>query len=295
VTAGRHESGRPQVLVGYDGSPDAANAIEIGALLLADLAARVVNLWSPPFSSEELRRRLGRDARSLDELASLLEREGVAEAERVTGAGVALARAAGWDAQPLVHRSYGGEGLELARLAEELHPAAVVVGSRGLGGAQAVLGSVSDMVAHYNPAPTLVVPHPLLVEEREAADKGPVVAGYDGSAGARAALDTAQSLFSGRDVAVATVADGTADSDGGASAGIKTHRIDPAGPVRGSKGVADALVAFAAENGAAVIVVGSRGRSAWREILLGSVAMAVLHHAERSVLVVPGADRFAGR
>jgi nucleotide-binding universal stress UspA family protein len=36
-----------------------------------------------------------------------------------------------------------------------------------------------------------------------------------------------------------------------------------------------------------VIVAGSRGRSAARELLLGSVAMAILHRAQRPVLVVP--------
>jgi nucleotide-binding universal stress UspA family protein len=41
-------------------------------------------------------------------------------------------------------------------------------------------------------------------------------------------------------------------------------------------------------------MVGSRGRSAVREILLGSVAMATLHHTRRPVLVVhpePATDR----
>jgi nucleotide-binding universal stress UspA family protein len=51
--------------------------------------------------------------------------------------------------------------------------------------------------------------------------------------------------------------------------------------------IAEALVACAAEQDAALVVVGSRGRSAGREILLGSVAMGVLHRALRPVLVVP--------
>ena len=295
MTARADETARSHVLAGYDGSPNGANAIEIGARLLPDLAARVVHLWSPPFTSAKLRRRLVREARSLDELTSLLEREGAAEAERIAGDGVALARAAGWDAHPHVHRSYGGEGLELAHLAEELRPAAVVVGSRGLRGAQAVLGSVSNAVAQYNPAPTLVVPHPLLAEERAAAENGPVVTGYDGSEGARAALDTAQLLFPSRDVTAATVADGDADTGEVETEAVETAVLDLAGSQRGSNGVADALIEVAAGRGAALIVVGSRGRSAWREILLGSVAMAVLHKAERPVLVVPGEDRFAGR
>jgi nucleotide-binding universal stress UspA family protein len=254
----------------------------------------VVHLWAPPFASAELRRRLVRKAMSLDELAALLEREGAAEAERVAAEGVALARAAGWQAEPLARRSYGGQGLELARLAEELRSPAVVVGSRGLSGVRAVLGSVSDMVAHYSPVPVLIVPHPLLAEERQAAAAGPVVVGYDGSAGARGALAAAASLFAGRELIAVTVADDSTSAVGAEASEAETVVLDAGRAGRGARAVAAALAGFAAERGAAVIIVGSRGRSAWREILLGSVAMAVLHHAERPVLTVPGADRFAG-
>jgi nucleotide-binding universal stress UspA family protein len=51
--------------------------------------------------------------------------------------------------------------------------------------------------------------------------------------------------------------------------------------------VAASLADYARRRAAAVLVVGSRGRSAMREILLGSVAMATLHHAYRPVLVIP--------
>ena len=57
-----------------------------------------------------------------------------------------------------------------------------------------------------------------------------------------------------------------------------------------SRGVASALVEYAREREAALLVVGSRGRSAVRQIILGSVAMATLHHAYRPVLVVSAAD-----
>ena len=207
MSATAHRSDKPHVLVGYDGSPDAANALEIGARLLPGFAAHVVHVWAPPFASGELRRRLLRTAASLDELAALLEREGEAEAERIAADGVALAHAAGWEAESLAHRGYGDAGLELARLAEKLRPAAIVVGSRGLSGARAVLGSVSDMVAHYSPAPVLIARYPLLVEEREAAAVGPVVVGYDESGGADGALAAATSLFPGRQLIAATVPD----------------------------------------------------------------------------------------
>ncbi len=279
-----HGSGRPHVVVGYDGSPDAANALETGARVLPGFLAHVVHVWAPPFAGGELRRRLLRSAASLDEFAAMLEREGEAEAERIAADGVALAEAAGWEAEPLAQRGYGDAGFELARLAEKLRPAAVVVGSRGLSGARAVLGSVSDAVTHYSPVPVLTVPHPLLAEERQAVAAGPVVVGYDESDCARAALAGAASLLPGRHLIAVTVPDEDVSGAGAEVGAAETVVLDAA---RGPRAVADALAAFAVERNAALIVVGSRGRSAWRKIVLGSVAVAVLRQAERPVLTVP--------
>jgi nucleotide-binding universal stress UspA family protein len=251
------------VLVGFDGSPDAAGAIDLGARLLPGRDATVAHLWAPPYARPELRARV-RQAGSVREMIEMLEREAQAEAERVAANGVTLARAAGWQARALVHRSYGGEGLELAALAEELHPAALVVGSRGLSGVRAVLGSVSDEAVHSAPVPVLVVPGFVASEARAATAAGPVLVGDDGSDGAARAAEAARELFAGRQVQTATVEDAAT-----------------------ARGVADRLMRQAREHGAAGVVVGSRGRSAAREILLGSVALAVLHHADRPVLAVP--------
>lgn len=284
------------VLVGYDGSASAAGAIEYGARLLPDAAVRIVHLWAPPFADAELRRRLWRRARSLEELQSLLEKEGAAEAERIAREGAALATASGWAARPLADCTLSGEGFALARLAEDLTPAAMVVGSRGLSGLRAVLGSVSDFVVHHSPVPVLVVPHPLLADERESAADGPVVVGHDGSSGSQRALATAASLFEGRELIVATVGTSAVDPGSLAEAGAgaaEAVRLDSHGLAQHARAVADALGACAAERAAAVIVVGSRGQSVRREILLGSVAVAALHHAHRPVVVVPDPDRFA--
>ena len=134
----------------------------------------------------------------------------------------------------------------------------LVVGSRGLTGPRAVLGSVSDQAAHVSPVPTLVVPRLVLTTERDAAAAGPILVGDDGSPGAERAREMATSLFPGRDVATFTVED----------AGT-------------GRAVAVGLVRRARTIGAAAIVVGSRGRSAAHEIMLGSAAMAVLHHTDR--------------
>jgi len=52
-------------------------------------------------------------------------------------------------------------------------------------------------------------------------------------------------------------------------------------------GIAGAILAVADELGADAIVLGTRGLTGIRSMLLGSVSHAVLQHADRSVIVVP--------
>jgi hypothetical protein len=47
-----------RVIVGYDGSLSASAAIEVGASLIPRADAWIGHLWTPPFASEALRRRL---------------------------------------------------------------------------------------------------------------------------------------------------------------------------------------------------------------------------------------------
>lgn len=275
-----------RLMVGYDGSPAASAALDDAAALLPRAHAWITYVWVPPFASEVLRRRLWTGTRGVDAFVAAIEREGAAEADRLVARGVALAGAAGWTAEALVERSYGGEGLQIAELAEKLDPDLIVLGSRGLGGVRAVLDSVSDMVAHYAHRPVLVIPYPLLTAQRAALANGPVVVGWDGSAGARHALAAAEDLFGVRRIVLTSVRDG--DDPAPPPPG---HELITGAPVAGhvttGRQVAEALTAVAAEHHAAVVVVGSRGRSAVREILLGSVAMATLHHCPRPVVVVP--------
>jgi nucleotide-binding universal stress UspA family protein len=51
--------------------------------------------------------------------------------------------------------------------------------------------------------------------------------------------------------------------------------------------VAGAILAVANDLDADTIVLGTRGLTGLRSILLGSVSHAVLQHADRSVIVVP--------
>jgi nucleotide-binding universal stress UspA family protein len=324
-----------RVVVGYDGSPSANLAIDAGALLLPHARCWVTHLWTPPFASESIRQRIWATVSTIDDFREAIEREGAYEAEQMVSTGVILARAAGWDAEPLVRRSYGGEGLLFASIAEEVDAHLVLVGARGLSGTSAALGSVSDVVVRHTPRPVLVVPRPLLTAEYEALRAGPVLVGFDASTGAGAAAATAARLFPTRQVVLVAVdgdeatlsaaaeSVGAQPADRGAAEGEAADRgpggrgpvhnasVDsgpsdtepgdagspataevvtiPAARRLGShaRAVADALATYARQREAAVLVVGSRGRSAAREILLGSVARATLHHAHRPVMVVP--------
>jgi nucleotide-binding universal stress UspA family protein len=59
--------------------------------------------------------------------------------------------------------------------------------------------------------------------------------------------------------------------------------------------VADAIIAEAADVGASAIVIGTRGLTGLKSMMLGSVSHAVLHRADVPVLVVPGAELAAAR
>ena len=111
-----------QVIVGYDGSPQASAAVHVGALLLPHAHAWITNLWTPPFADEKLRRRLWSGGRRLDEFIQVVEREGEWRASCIADIGVTLARAAGWHAEALLRRVEGGEGFQLAQLAEDMAP-----------------------------------------------------------------------------------------------------------------------------------------------------------------------------
>ena len=281
-----------RLIMGYDGSPEAGSAIEAGGLLFPGAYALITYLWVPPFASDKVRRRLRARARDLDDLVAMIEQEGEREAQRVVSMGVTLARAAGWEAEALVKRTWGGEGWRIAQTAEEVDADLVVVGSRGLGGTQAVLGSVSDLVVHYSARPMIVVPDPMLEAEHAALSKGPLVVGWDGSPGAGAAFTAAAQLFPERELLLVSVDTDTdtdpppveADVLGGRK--VTRLRVERGRGLR-AHAVADALLGCARDRDAAVIVVGSRGRSMAREVMLGSVAMATLHKAERPVMVVP--------
>ncbi|MEV4281511.1 universal stress protein [Actinoplanes xinjiangensis] len=283
-----------QVIVGYDATAPASAALDAAARLLPHAHAWITHLWTPLLADDNLRRRLRTAEPDVDAFLPALERESEWRAARTAETGAVLARAHGWEAETLIHRVMGGEGTELAQLAEKMQPDLVLLGTRSLSGIRAVLGSVSDMVVHYSPKPVLVVPHPLLSTEHHALADGPVIIGWDGSAGARTALHTARQLFPDRRLLFATVVDNGPTAPATAieapphtDAGQPTWLRVPPGHGTPAQAIANGLITCARYHNAAVLLLGSRGRTATTEILLGSTVMATLHHAHRPVLVVP--------
>jgi nucleotide-binding universal stress UspA family protein len=69
-------------------------------------------------------------------------------------------------------------------------------------------------------------------------------------------------------------------TDAGVDAGIELHNAKVGGP-------ANVIAEVAARDGADVIVIGTRGRSAAAGILTGSVAHRLLHSAHCPLMVIP--------
>ena len=77
--------------------------------------------------------------------------------------------------------------------AEEIDADAIVCGARGRGAvARSLMGSTSTSLVHHSTRPVLVVP------QLPAALDGPALLAYDGSSGARGAIERAGRLLPGR-------------------------------------------------------------------------------------------------
>ena len=82
-----------RVMAGYDGSVAAGEAIEVAAALAPRAHVWITYLWTPPFASDALRRRLWHGTRRVDDFVAAVEREGAAEAAAIKARGNAEAEA----------------------------------------------------------------------------------------------------------------------------------------------------------------------------------------------------------
>jgi nucleotide-binding universal stress UspA family protein len=149
-----------------------------------------------------------------------------------------------------------------------------------------------------------------------------ILIAYDGSQDARSAIDHAGELLSGEPATVVTVWEPFVDMMARTGAGlglapgiVDFEEIDRAyersARERADEGVeraqraglnaqprtrarhttiAEAILTEAEEVRARAIVMGTRGLTGIKSVLLGSVSHAVLQHADRPVIVVPSPD-----
>jgi nucleotide-binding universal stress UspA family protein len=152
-----------------------------------------------------------------------------------------------------------------------------------------------------------------------------ILIAYDGSEDAKAAIAEAGRLFPGEPTTIAQVWQHFVDTmaRSGASAGLLVDydAVDDAtkhgAAERAREGadlataagltevtavtvavttnLADAILAEAAAVDARAIVLGSRGLGSVKAFFLGSVSSAILHHADRPVVIVPSPEVAAHR
>jgi nucleotide-binding universal stress UspA family protein len=155
---GRTASADGPLILCYDGSVDAAHAIERAGALFAGRSALVVTVWQQPLAG------LGGiawsgDAPSMVDVGEL-DREAAENGGRVAADGVRVAERAGLSAESLAVKATGPVWKTILGVAERNDAAAIVMGSRGFTGLRSMLlGSVSSAVVGHADRPTLVMRH----------------------------------------------------------------------------------------------------------------------------------------
>ena len=157
--------GEPQLLIAYDGSEQASEAIAFAARTFGGARATVLFAWEPAL--------LG--AVALGAPAAIPEGEIEHEeqiAVRVAEDGAEKARAAGLTAAAEAVETVESAWRTIVDAADRLHPDLIVMGTRGLSGVRSlVLGSVSHGVAQHASHPVLIVPSGQVVDGRRAEAK----------------------------------------------------------------------------------------------------------------------------
>jgi nucleotide-binding universal stress UspA family protein len=148
------------ILICYDGSTDAKEAIVRGAALLRRQRATVLTAWSP-FDTAALGLSGGvEDMQESDEAGRLY-------AQHQAEAGARLAIDAGFDAEPRTVDRRTTIADAILGEADALDATAILMGSRGLTGVKSLLlGRVSHAVIQHADRTVVVVPSPEVAAAR---------------------------------------------------------------------------------------------------------------------------------
>ena len=286
MTESDRDQGPRRLLVGYDGSEGAEDAVELCRVISApDAHVVVVDVLPYPGAPSEAFRLLtsAEFPAPEDYFAPATSRLAGRQVETLTYVGDSPAR--------VFESMAESERLEL-----------IVVGSPHLGPVGRILaGSAAEALLHGAPVPVATAPHGYAGATHEGLKR--IAVAYDGGEESRAALAYAQALALERGAAldVLTV-ERPVDPVGGAIALTMSlpenideiqrqalHEIDPSIELRRRrlKGeTAEALVE-ACGDGVDLLVIGSRGYGTIERVLLGSTSAAVIAAASCPVVVVP--------
>lgn len=148
------------ILIAFDGSDAAREAVGAAGRLFAGRDAAVVTAWRSLEHAAGLAR-AGLPEAVADQAIANLDEVARKEAEQLAAEGVSLAQAAGLHAEPVVVEAGRAVAAALLERAEALGADAIVVGARGMSGVRSVLlGSVSNAIVHGAGRPVLVVHAP---------------------------------------------------------------------------------------------------------------------------------------
>jgi nucleotide-binding universal stress UspA family protein len=148
------------ILIAFDGSGPARQAMTDAAKLLLPHKTIVVTVWEPnlAYMTAAGPPDVAMTPVVEPEAYLTIEQAMRENAERVAQEGAELARSYGLDAEPLAVSDDGDIAHTLVNLAREHAASAIVVGSRGLSGIRArIEGSTSKGVLKRAPCPVLVV------------------------------------------------------------------------------------------------------------------------------------------
>lgn len=259
-------SGDP-IVVGTDGSSTATLAVDKAGELAAALGAPVHVVCAPSYIA------------AYDWPPRITAQEIVAEAEdRLRGRGISVE----------THIPSGDAAPELVAVAESQHAQMIVVGNKGMTGARRLLGSLPNRVSHLARCDVLIVP----TQSRSLPEfgEGSIVVGTDGSSRATRAVTEAVRLARALDgelhiVSSSRPRDSAESASAAAAAEASAHGV--AATVHALEDdPADALLAVAEKNNAAIIVVGSKGMHADEREWFGNVPDKISHTGAVSVLIV---------
>jgi nucleotide-binding universal stress UspA family protein len=305
-------------LIAYDGSLPAREAVRAAAALLAGRRAIILTVWAAIGSGAA--GRLGLPADVVAAGVAALDGEARQNALRVAEEGARLARAGGFDAEPIEGTRRGDVATTITAVADEHNASVVVVASRGRSAVRStVVGSVTYGVLHRARRPVLVARNSS-TSERSVHD-APLVFCYDGSTAARHAIEVAGSVLplaralvvhcwppteEGTVVRAAAhpmlaprlqdiVSELNKSDENAAEAvaaeGVQVARaagLDAVSHVVPERdGTSETLAQVAEDEHARLIVAGSRGRSPWSALVLGSVSYGLLHRSGCPLLIVP--------